>query len=154
MVNKEEFMPQRAQLSWFPANTLRSKVRRGSAYVAEPKEEGISAKTRRVVSSILVHEVWHLLRKHHQRSARLGINESNAPAWNIATDCEINDDLVAQGGTLSDCFLPSHFGFRLRRLLLRRLPRRRPTAQTKKLAVLVPESAPNPIILKSKNVYE
>jgi hypothetical protein len=138
MVNKREFMPQRAQLSWFPANTLRSKVRRGIRI------------RRRVVSSILVHEVWHLLRKHHQRAARLGINESNALDWNIATDCEINDDLVAQGGTLSDCLLPSHFGFRLRRLLLRRLPRRRPTAQTKKLAVLVPESAPNPIILKSK----
>jgi predicted metal-dependent peptidase len=63
------------------------------------------------VSSILVHEVWHLLRKHHQRAARLGINESNALAWNIATDCEINDDLVAQGGTLSDCLLPSQFGW-------------------------------------------
>jgi predicted metal-dependent peptidase len=63
------------------------------------------------VSSILVHEVWHLLRKHHQRAARLGINQENALAWNIATDCEINDDLVAQGGTVSDCLLPSQFGW-------------------------------------------
>lgn len=63
------------------------------------------------VSSILVHEVWHLLRKHHQRGARLGINEETALKWNVATDCEINDDLLAQGGTLSDCLLPSLFGW-------------------------------------------
>ena len=63
------------------------------------------------VSTILVHEVWHLLRKHHQRAERLGINNQNALAWNVATDCEINDDLLAQGGKLSDCLLPSRFGW-------------------------------------------
>ena len=63
------------------------------------------------VSTILVHEGWHLLRKHHQRAERLGINNQNALAWNVATDCEINDDLLAQGGKLSDCLLPSRFGW-------------------------------------------
>jgi predicted metal-dependent peptidase len=63
------------------------------------------------VSSTLVHEVWHLLRKHHQRAARLGINQETHLNWNIASDCEINDDLLAQGGTLSDCLLPSLFGW-------------------------------------------
>jgi len=32
-------------------------------------------------------------------------------AWNVATDCEINDDLLAQGGKISDCLLPSQFGW-------------------------------------------
>ena len=63
------------------------------------------------VSTILVHEVWHLLRKHHQRAERLGINSYNFDPWNAAADCEINDDVLAQGGTLSNCLLPSLFGW-------------------------------------------
>jgi predicted metal-dependent peptidase len=63
------------------------------------------------VSTILVHEVWHLLRKHHHRAERLGIDRLTADPWNVAADCEINDDLVAHGGTLSDGLVPSLFGW-------------------------------------------
>lgn len=41
-----------------------------------------------VTASVLVHEVWHLLRKHHER-----ICGRCSEKWNQATDREINDDL-------------------------------------------------------------
>ncbi len=41
-----------------------------------------------VIGTVLVHEVWHLLRNHSQR-----IGTRDKQLWNIAADCEINDDL-------------------------------------------------------------
>lgn len=40
----------------------------------------------------VIHEVWHLLRGHHDRAARLP-EPVPAHTINIAQDCEINDDL-------------------------------------------------------------
>ena len=64
------------------------------------------------VGAILVHEVWHLLRSHFARAERLGINRENFENWNVATDCEINDDVIAQGGRLPKWVLrPEQFGW-------------------------------------------
>lgn len=41
-----------------------------------------------ITETVLVHEVWHLLRKHHER-----IGSRDPEEWNRATDREINDDL-------------------------------------------------------------
>lgn len=50
------------------------------------------------VATVLEHEVWHLLRKHHDRKPLGGpATKPNAHKgeihkhWNLATDCEIND---------------------------------------------------------------
>lgn len=43
------------------------------------------------IATVLVHEIWHLLRGHHGRAAALGISTINADAWNVAADEEIND---------------------------------------------------------------
>lgn len=41
-------------------------------------------------AAVLVHELWHLLRDHHARAEGC---KADPQAWNIAADCEINDDL-------------------------------------------------------------
>lgn len=41
-----------------------------------------------ITATVLIHEVWHLLRKHHKRRG----NKLQWP-WNEATDREINDDI-------------------------------------------------------------
>ena len=46
------------------------------------------------IATVLVHEVWHLLREHHKRAAALGVTALNADAWNGAADAEINDGLM------------------------------------------------------------
>lgn len=43
-------------------------------------------------ASVLLHEIEHPLRNHHDRMARIG---AVGPVANLATDAEINDDLVA-----------------------------------------------------------
>jgi predicted metal-dependent peptidase len=64
------------------------------------------------VGAIFVHEVWHLLRSHFARAERLGINLDDFQGWNVATDCEINDDVIAQGGKLPDWVLrPERYGW-------------------------------------------
>jgi predicted metal-dependent peptidase len=51
-------------------------------------------------AAVLIHEVSHLLRDHEQRKKAAS---ANAPAvWNTAADCEINDDLLAEGLPLPD----------------------------------------------------
>jgi len=51
-------------------------------------------------AAVLIHEVSHLLRDHEQRRRAAS---ANAPAlWNTAADCEINDDLLAEGLPLPD----------------------------------------------------
>lgn len=48
----------------------------------------------------LLHECGHIWRNHHQRSAEVGANNPREHAIsNVASDCEINDDLVAAGCT-------------------------------------------------------
>ena len=56
----------------------------------------VDAWTVEQVGSVLVHEVWHLLRAHADRCERSGAAD-RPRAWNIAADAEINDDLVTAG---------------------------------------------------------
>ena len=46
-------------------------------------------------ASLLIHEVGHLLRNHEARKNAAGIRDDRR--WNTAGDCEINDDLHAEG---------------------------------------------------------
>jgi predicted metal-dependent peptidase len=51
-------------------------------------------------AAVLIHEVSHLLRAHDARKNAAAVRD---PAlWNTAADCEINDDLVAEGLPLPD----------------------------------------------------
>src|ERR1051325_2255854 len=46
-------------------------------------------------ASLLIHEVSHLLRDHEARRISAAVRDSYT--WNTAADCEINDDLAAEG---------------------------------------------------------
>jgi predicted metal-dependent peptidase len=60
-------------------------------------------------ASLLIHEVSHLLRDHEGRKKAFGIR--NHRRWNTAGDCEINDDLHAEGLPLpGDPPLPEKYG--------------------------------------------
>jgi len=48
--------------------------------------------TEDVRAGVLVHEIGHLLRGHHERASRLGADVDRV-RWNIAADIEINDDI-------------------------------------------------------------
>ena len=50
----------------------------------------------RMVSTVLYHEIQHLLRDHPARA--LGIANVDHKAFNVAADCEINDDVVEELG--------------------------------------------------------
>ena len=41
----------------------------------------------------LVHVLNHVLRDHAPRARNAGVDAITAPLWNVASDCEINDDL-------------------------------------------------------------
>jgi predicted metal-dependent peptidase len=55
-------------------------------------------------AAVLIHEVSHLLRDHEQR--RKAASAAATALWNTAGDCEINDDLLAEGLPLPDA--PPH----------------------------------------------
>lgn len=62
--------------------------------------ETVTQWTVQEVTTVLEHEVWHLLRKHHTRTPGSGPVSNQGLSkgachirWNLATDCEINDDL-------------------------------------------------------------
>jgi predicted metal-dependent peptidase len=60
-------------------------------------------------AALLLHEVSHLLRDHEGRRRAAGIRD--AARWNVAGDCEINDDLDADSLPLSgDPPLASQYG--------------------------------------------
>src|ERR1044072_6376144 len=46
-------------------------------------------------ASLLIHEVSHVLREHDSRKRSAAARDSYT--WNTAADCEINDDLAAEG---------------------------------------------------------
>src|SRR5690606_7606678 len=50
----------------------------------------------------ILHEVDHLLKRHHQRGSGMVIDDSQWETWNYATDAAINGDLQAQGIPLPD----------------------------------------------------
>jgi len=60
-------------------------------------------------ATLLIHEVSHLLRDHDARRRAAGFNDHRR--WNTAGDCEINDDLHAEGLPLpGNPPLPAAFG--------------------------------------------
>lgn len=61
-------------------------------------------------AAVLLHEVHHLVRCHHERSARAGVAPHERELWNYVADAAINDDLVADGLPLPDPVLPHHLG--------------------------------------------
>jgi predicted metal-dependent peptidase len=62
-------------------------------------------------AAIVIHEVSHLLRNHEMRKQAAAIRDSSR--WNTAGDCEINDDLHAEGLPLpGDPPLPGKYGLK------------------------------------------
>jgi predicted metal-dependent peptidase len=60
-------------------------------------------------ATLLIHEVGHLLRDHEGRRKAAGVKDHRR--WNTAGDCEINDDLHAEGLPLpGDPPLPGKYG--------------------------------------------
>ena len=60
-------------------------------------------------ATLLIHEVGHLLRDHEARKKAAGLTDHRR--WNTAGDCEINDDLHAEGLPLpGDPPLPAKYG--------------------------------------------
>jgi predicted metal-dependent peptidase len=60
-------------------------------------------------ATLLIHEVGHLLRDHEARKKAAGVTDHRR--WNTAGDCEINDDLHAEGLPLpGDPPLPVKYG--------------------------------------------
>ncbi|HEX2314527.1 MAG TPA: VWA-like domain-containing protein [Thermomonospora sp.] len=66
----------------------------------------------RELAGVWIHEVAHLLRDHHGRAGRLPpADQRDRLRVNLAQDCEINDDLVADRLTLpAGRVLPGNFG--------------------------------------------
>jgi predicted metal-dependent peptidase len=63
-------------------------------------DEWLTAHTVEENAAVLIHEVSHLLRDHEARKHAAAV--ADVTLWNTATDCEINDDLVAEGLPLPD----------------------------------------------------
>jgi predicted metal-dependent peptidase len=62
-------------------------------------------------AAVLIHEVSHLLREHEARRQAAAVRDEKL--WNTATDCEINDDLLAEGLPLPhDPPRPEKYGLR------------------------------------------
>src|SRR5215813_9981348 len=62
-------------------------------------------------ATLLIHEVSHLLRDHEARKKAAGVTDHRR--WNTAGDCEINDDLHAEGLPLpGDPPLPVNYGLK------------------------------------------
>ena len=62
------------------------------------------------VAAVLLHEVHHVVRNHHDRAARLDVDTDTHQLWNLAADAAINDDLVAEQVPLPGPILPRHLG--------------------------------------------
>ena len=61
-------------------------------------------------AAVLIHEISHLLREHDARKHAAAVRHEQL--WNTAADCEINDDLLAEGLPLPDNPpTPERFGF-------------------------------------------
>ncbi len=60
------------------------------------------------VAAVMIHEVMHLLRDHPERASIAAIEERII--WNVAADCEINDDLK-NTGLPNGVIYPEQFNF-------------------------------------------
>ena len=68
-------------------------------------------------AAVLIHELNHTLRDHHSRSVRAGVPDHLFEVWKVAADCEINDDLTADGLELPEGLIyPHKLGFKPRQL--------------------------------------
>ena len=56
--------------------------------------EHLESLTVKQTAAELIHVLNHALRDHAQRARNTGVDATNVPVWNVATDCEINDDLL------------------------------------------------------------
>lgn len=75
-------------------------------------EAWLKAHTVEENAAVVIHEVSHLLRQHDARKQAAAV--TNISLWNTATDCEINDDLLAEGLPLpDDPPRPGTFGLRI-----------------------------------------
>ncbi len=57
----------------------------------------------------LIHAVNHVLRDHAQRARNAGVDAATAILWNVAADCEINDDLYYDDLLDDTALLPDLF---------------------------------------------
>ena len=74
-------------------------------------EEWLAAHTVEENAAVMLHEIGHLLRDHEARRKASGAVDERR--WNTAGDCEINDDLIAEGLPLpGDPPLPGNYGFK------------------------------------------
>ena len=62
------------------------------------------------LATVIVHEVWHLLRGHTEQAINARITTDTMLRWNVAADCEINDDLGPPLQLPKGTLLPSKFG--------------------------------------------
>src|SRR5688572_15466285 len=58
-------------------------------------EDWVASHTVEENAAVLIHEVSHLLREHEARKQAAAVRHDRL--WNTAADCEINDDLLADG---------------------------------------------------------
>jgi predicted metal-dependent peptidase len=63
-------------------------------------DDWLAAHTVEENAAVLIHEVSHLLRDHEARKHAAAVRSHML--WNTAADCEINDDLTAEGLPLPD----------------------------------------------------
>lgn len=63
-------------------------------------EDWVQSHTVEETAAVLIHEVSHLLREHDARRHAAAVKSERL--WNTAADCEINDDLLAEGLPLPD----------------------------------------------------
>jgi predicted metal-dependent peptidase len=74
-------------------------------------EEWVASHSVEETAAVLIHEVSHLLREHDARKHAAAVKHERL--WNTAADCEINDDLLAEGLPLPDNPpTPERFGFK------------------------------------------
>ena len=57
----------------------------------------------------LIHLINHVLRDHAQRARNTGVDTATAAVWNVAADCEINDDLYDDDLLDDTAVLPDTF---------------------------------------------
>jgi predicted metal-dependent peptidase len=71
----------------------------------------VAAHTVEENAAVLIHEVSHLLRAHEARKQAAAVKDEML--WNTAADCEINDDLTAEGLPLpGDPPRPGNYGLK------------------------------------------
>ena len=69
---------------------------RWNLYYNQEFTEGL---TREELEGVLVHEIMHLLRKHHIRARAI---DAKKLEWNCAADAEINDDIISDSMKLPE----------------------------------------------------